>query len=333
MGTMKEVIGMTGEIIPGSISFEGRAKKAKPYDWGFGCTPRVANLRSHVYSKSSVIKDWAEAVSGVGVVRFRKNVRLDVDRARIVTKVFKETDGMPIALRKAEVISRICDEMPIFIKPGELIVGDPNSAPDEVRIFPEIAVSFLPDALEGGFKDMVTPEEKAELLEIHDYWKDKSLEYQIESMLPKEVLPFICRTPTNPCTNADLWNCGRTLMDYDYERLFQDGIKARVAKAEAKLEELKNKVSEMPPSEYMEKKNSWEGMIICGKALIRLACRYAELARQQAQKEVDPVRKKELEEIAAVCEWVPANPPRTFHEALQFFWFNETVGRCEIAGA
>jgi formate C-acetyltransferase len=40
-----------------------------------------------------------------------------------------------------------------------------------------------------------------------------------------------------------------------------------------------------------------------------------------AENEDDPVRKKELEEIAEVCRYVPAHAPRTFREALQMYWF------------
>jgi formate C-acetyltransferase len=313
---------------PGSISFEDRAIKAKPYVWGYGCTPRVAKLRDECYSKAVVIKNWADVVSGLGEVSFRKNVKLDLDRARIVTKAFKETEGKPVVLRKAEAVARLCEEMPIFIKPGELIVGDPNSAPDEVRWYPEIAVSYMPEAVETGYKNMVTSDEKKELLdEIYDYWKDKSVEYLVDSALPKEALPFIYRSPENPCFYANLWNAGRQIMDYDYEVIFQGGVNARIKKAEAKLKELESKSFEMHPADYINKKNNWESMIKSGKALIRFAERHAELAREQAQKEQDPARKKELEEIAAICNWVPANPPRTFQEALQFFWFNEVVSR------
>gem|GEM_PF-5733433 len=318
------------EAIPklGTISFEERAKKAKPYDWGYGCTPRVAKLRDECFLKGVVIKDWAEVISGVGEVTFRKEVKLDVDRARIVTNAFKATEGKAPVIRKTEVVARLCDEMPIFIKPGELIVGDPNGASNKVRWFPEICVSYIPNGLETGFKHLVTPEEKKEILEdIYEYWKDKSQEYIVQSNLPDEIMPFVERSMENPCFYANLWNTGRQLMDYDYESIFRGGVKARIEKAEAKLEELLGKYSEMHPAAYIKKKNAWESMIKSGKALIRYAERHAELAREQAKEEKDPVRKKELEEIAAVCDWVPANQPRTFHEALQFFWFNEVVSR------
>ena len=31
--------------------------------------------------------------------------------------------------------------------------------------------------------------------------------------------------------------------------------------------------------------------------------------------------------MAVVCDWVPENPPRTLHEALQFYWFINLVVR------
>jgi pyruvate-formate lyase len=40
-----------------------------------------------------------------------------------------------------------------------------------------------------------------------------------------------------------------------------------------------------------------------------------------ASTERDPVRKKELEQIAEHCDWVPAKAPRTFAEGLQSLWF------------
>ena len=40
----------------------------------------------------------------------------------------------------------------------------------------------------------------------------------------------------------------------------------------------------------------------------------------QAAEESDEVRRAELEKMAAILERVPAHPPRTFHECLQFYW-------------
>ena len=71
---------------------------------------------------------------------------------------------------------------------------------------------------------------------------------------------------------------------------------------------------------------------IVHKAIISYAGRFSDLATKMASKEKDPQRKKELEEIAATCAWVPANPPRTFKEAIQSFWFLYMMVVTGVAG-
>ncbi|MFX0044587.1 MAG: pyruvate formate lyase family protein [Candidatus Hermodarchaeota archaeon] len=51
-----------------------------------------------------------------------------------------------------------------------------------------------------------------------------------------------------------------------------------------------------------------------------LSLRYAREARALAEKETNPARKAELEEISRICEKVPWDPPETFWEALQGLW-------------
>ena len=68
-------------------------------------------------------------------------------------------------------------------------------------------------------------------------------------------------------------------------------------------------------------------MVISGKGILRFAQRYAELARSLAAEEVDDTRKRELEEIAATLEQVPARPARTFREAVQFYWIIEVAAK------
>ncbi|MFQ6130953.1 MAG: pyruvate formate lyase family protein [Armatimonadota bacterium] len=49
--------------------------------------------------------------------------------------------------------------------------------------------------------------------------------------------------------------------------------------------------------------------------------RYADRAAAMAEDEDDPRRAEELRAIAAACRRAPAQPPRSFHEALQAAWF------------
>ncbi len=70
-------------------------------------------------------------------MEFRQGIRIDMDRARIVTKAFRETEGQPKAFQFARMTELLMEEMPLFLRPEEPIVGDPNGAAEEVRWYPE----------------------------------------------------------------------------------------------------------------------------------------------------------------------------------------------------
>jgi trans-4-hydroxy-L-proline dehydratase len=73
--------------------------------------------------------------------------------------------------------------------------------------------------------------------------------------------------------------------------------------------------------ETFSKREELRAMEICCDALIAFANRYSRQLSDLALKEKDKKRKDELETMAGICCRVPANAPRTFWEALQYYWF------------
>jgi formate C-acetyltransferase len=63
---------------------------------------------------------------------------------------------------------------------------------------------------------------------------------------------------------------------------------------------------------------------------ISFARRFSALATEMARKETNEIRKKELLEIAAICQRVPAQPATSFREALQCFWFEQLMLQLEL---
>ena len=173
---------------PGSISFEDIVTKVVPHEWGYGSTPRTGRLRDSLFWKAAVTKEWVNVAAGIGKCTFREGqkIKVDMDRARLVTRAYRETEGQPWAIRRARAVELMCDEMPIFIKPGELIVGDANGAPDEIRWYPEASVWWMPEGVTtGGFSEMVTEEEKKEIVEdICEYWKGRCVRDRIYDEMP-----------------------------------------------------------------------------------------------------------------------------------------------------
>jgi len=70
-----------------------------------------------------------------------------------------------------------------------------------------------------------------------------------------------------------------------------------------------------------DRQEALRAMRIAAMAIIHFAECYAKEAERQAAQESDPQRKAELLTIAEICRHVPANKPRNFHEALQYYWF------------
>ncbi len=307
------------------LPFEERCKRAVPFEWGYGSTPRTAMLRKMLHWKGAVTEETMEnAAMGLGRCRFREGIGIDMARARIVTAAFKETEGQPVPLQYARMVERLAEEMPVFIKDGELIVGDPNGGANKVRWYPEVNVEWMPAAVTtGGFSAAVTDEERREIVEeICPYWAKRSMQALIRSALPKEMAPVIT---TYGAFMSNLWEQGLVIPAYDWKVLFREGLEARIAVAEAKLADLDARVEELNPAEYLAKRYEWQAMVRCGKAIIRYGQRLSEVARQQAAQESDEHRRKELEEMADILARVPAHPPRTFHECLQFYWTVEVV--------
>ncbi len=84
--------------------------------------------------------------------------------------------------------------------------------------------------------------------------------------------------------------------------------------------------------EAYDKREQLEAMAISCDAVILFARRHAELAWERAEQEGDPGRRAELENIAEVCDHVPAHAPRDFHEALQYYWFCHLAVITELNG-
>ncbi|MFX0002472.1 MAG: pyruvate formate lyase family protein [Candidatus Hermodarchaeota archaeon] len=237
---------------------------------------------------------------------------LDLERAKLLTESYKQSEGKPMVLRRAWGLRYILENMTIYLRPEELIVGNFASTPDSVVHYPEFAYKWVERETAPGqiYSDMLTEEEREELIEIDKYWENLSIHHLFKNIIPKDlynefyVFNWESATP-------------------NFEKLFQIGLKGVIQEAEERLQRLENEWLDGNNNgeEYVHKKQFLQSVIITIEGAINWAKRYANLARKEAGSIGDAMRKYELEEIAKICEWVPENPPRTLQEALQFYWF------------
>ncbi|HEY9592985.1 MAG TPA: pyruvate formate lyase family protein, partial [Spirochaetia bacterium] len=71
------------------------------------------------------------------------------ERAVLFTKSMKETEGQPIVKRRAQALSEVLDGMTIFVRDGELLVGNQASTVRSAPVFPEYSTEWIVKELDG----------------------------------------------------------------------------------------------------------------------------------------------------------------------------------------
>ena len=270
-------------------------------------------------------KGKVERVKEAGKVPYRPEVRLCIERARLITESYKQTEGQPMVLRRARALAHYLDNRTLYILSDERIVGNIGSEPCSLITFPEKWSGWLDKAIDGEFMMLLPDEEKRrELHKIHSYWRGKSVHGMERSLLPEDILYYWFY----PNQGVFLWRHGGHIGTPNYERVFKVGLKVIIEEAKAKLAEISSDPElYLHVRDYLKKKAFYEAVIVATEAVIRQGKRFSQLAQQEAVGEKDAKRKAELEEIARICDWVPENPPRTLHEALQSYWLINLVAR------
>ncbi len=241
---------------------------------------------------------------------------LDLERARLVTESYRQTEHEPMVLRRAKALAHILEQMTLYIRPDEMIVGNYASNSDSVPFYPELAWKWIKRETAPGqvYECMLSDEGRKELEEICDYWGNFSIHHRLRNYLPEAL-------------SEVFWVFNWEASTPNYDKIFALGLKGilqQVADRKDSLEE-EYLAETMTGEEYLRKRDVLDGMAIGLEAVIAWSKRYAALARDLAEKETDPTRKQELEAIAENCEWVPENPARTFQEALQCYWLVHLV--------
>jgi len=255
-----------------------------------------------------------------------KPIRINLERARLLTESFKETEDQPVVLRWGKANAHILRSASIHIEDDDLIVGSAGPPGRYAVFFPELEERFFSQEVRpsGPGDKLLLTEEDVRIIneELRPYWEGRQYHTAYMNALPedtRQIVELLCIiTPTSTARSSLAWN-------HDYEKVLKRGIKGIKREAEEKLAAL----DPLDPKDRVEKEPFLQAVILTCDAIVEFAHRYAKLARSMAKNESDKSRKQELSEIAEVCEWVPENPARTFREAVQSQWLIQTVSRLE----
>ena len=205
----------------------------------------------------------------------------------------------------------------ICILPGELIVGERGPEPKATPTYPEVCLHTLEDLAILDNRPRVAYRVDDETRKIYQeviipFWKGKSNRERIMANMDEAWLRSY---------NAGIFTefqeqraPGHTVAGDKIYRKGMLDIKNDIRETIERLDFYNDK-------EAYEKREELYAMDITADTLIMFGQRYGQVLAVLSEKEKDPVRRKELEEMAEICYKVPANAPETFYEALQYYWF------------
>ncbi|GAA0103384.1 glycyl radical protein [Paraclostridium sordellii] len=243
---------------------------------------------------------------------------ITIERARLMTEGYKKYEGsVEIPVLRALAFKHYMENRTLCINEGELIVGEKGDSPQSTPTYPELCCHTMEDLDIMDRRDIISFKVSDDVKKIHEeeiipFWKNRQIRAKIVNSMEKEWLD--CYENGVFTEFMEQRAPGHTVCGGEiYKKGFKD-FKQEIIDEIEKLDFVNDK-------DAYDKKTQLEAMSIACDAIMIYGKRYAEYARELAQKETDENKKKDLLLIASNCDVVPANKPQTFHQAVQMYWF------------
>lgn len=263
------------------------------------------------------------------IVRLSEKVRdtpvtICLDRARLITDFYSQPSMEPFMIRRAKSFAYVLDNKKIFIDEDSVLAGHLASRLHGTPLYPDMT-AWLRDDLEeldtresDNLKFM--PGEKEELRKIVKKWEGRAF---------GDLTAALADPDMDEMVNLGIFTKGvsnKSTMNHApfYDELVTKGYRFYIDQCKANIAGI-----EKMNIEQMEKRYTWEAMIIVMEAIIRFAHRYAKLAEVMAADCTDAERKTQLLTIAENCRDVPEHAPKNFHQAAQLVWFTHLALQME----
>lgn len=260
---------------------------------------------------------------------FARMPEIEADRAVLLTESYRQTEGEPIITRRAKAFAHICEQIPITIRPEELVVGSATKAPRGCQVFPEFSYEWLEgefDTIETRAADpfYISEETKETLRQVYPYWKGKTTSELAHAYMAPEARMAI---EHNIFTPGNYFYNGIGHVTVGYGDILARGLMGIRQDAEEAL-----KAAGPGDGDYCTRSHFLQAVIVSCDAAIGYAKRYAALAVSMAEQERDEKRRQELLAIAQNCVNVPQHGASSFWEACQSFWFIQMLLQVESSG-
>jgi formate C-acetyltransferase len=252
--------------------------------------------------------------------------RIYADRERHTVRSWRDTEGEDLQIRRAKLVACVLDNIEIKIHPFDEIVGRPTPGVIGCATAMDVNGDYISDIWNddgtvGATMDasaLVDGESLAILRESAETFRGKSMRdmtYRAwEQLVGSWATDVEAAKLKDPSLDSAI--TGQSTSTLSWSKILRVGLRGYIEECRRRLDAfVRDRETDMDRFYF------WQSAIIVLEAVIRHAGRYAALAREMAAAENDAAEREHLLQIAAVCAYVPENPARTFHEALQSMQF------------
>ena len=241
------------------------------------------------------------------------------ERAELMTAFYRsgEPGRHSVPVGRALAFRHLMERRTISIDADELIVGERGPAPKATPTYPELCCHSLED-----LRILATRERTPFAVSDH-----------VRRVYAEEIIPFWTGRTIREKLFAGMTGAWQeafeagVFTEFMEQRAFGHAIlddkiyRQGFADFKARIAARRQRIDWLADPRAFDQDEELRAMDICCDAIVLFAERHAALARELAAKEPDAARRAELLHVAEVCSRVPAGAPRTFHEALQMYWF------------
>ena len=244
---------------------------------------------------------------------------ISIERARLLTEFYSGglADRSSVPVARAKAFKYILEHKELYLGEDELIVGERGPSPKATPTYPELCTHSLEDfdILNNREKISFKVDEetkKYQFEEVMPFWNGRSMRDRILNEMDEQWKDAYSAGVFTEFMEQRA--PGHTVLD---DKIYRMGMKDFREKIKASIDSL----DFYNDPQALVKREELNAMDIAADALISFAKRYSLKLYEAAQQENNPSRKNELETMAGICDRVPENAPKTFWEALQYYWF------------
>jgi formate C-acetyltransferase len=261
-------------------------------------------------------------------------VILCAERTGIYTTYYKAHEAQIPILKRAGALYEWCEKHAVRIEKDEMFAANLGCDWRSAHPYLEWGAGWLEMALALPEEDFIrewqspgayayiSPEDREIFKDAAGYWKDRTIQAHVFSVLPDEIWALKGDNCTTFGNRIRMMTASMPQGHYcpNYKKVIDHGWSSIISEADARMTAVRGRVYGQDNKRF----TTWSAIKLVAESAKVLTRRYAALAAAEAENAAG-ARRAELEQMADSLAWIAENPARSYWESLQMILIYELL--------